>query len=155
MENNKLLGLEVVRFISAFSVLVCHYQHFFYVDNKPTDFTREQQPLYLLFSPFYDYEFYGVQVFWCLSGFVLFWKYREAIASKAITCKRFFVLRFSRLYPLHFFTLVLVSALQAFFFTQKGYFFIYQDNDIPHFVSQLFLASNWGFEKNYSFNGPI
>ena len=154
-QNNKLLGLEVVRFISALSVLVWHYQHFFYIANKPTDFIREQQPLYSLFSLFYDYGFWGVQVFWCISGFIFFWKYREAIASKSISYKKFFVLRFSRLYPLHFFTLFLVLALQAIYFAQKDYFFVYQDNDISHFIYQLFLASNWGFEKGYSFNGPI
>jgi peptidoglycan/LPS O-acetylase OafA/YrhL len=154
-QNNKLLGLEIVRFISAFSVLVWHYQHFFYIANKPTDFIKEQQPLYSLFSLFYDYGFYGVQVFWSISGFIFFWKYREAVASKAITYKKFFVLRFSRLYPLHFFTLLLVLALQAFYFTQKDYFFVYQNNDVAHFIYQLFFASNWGFEKGASFNGPI
>ena len=154
-QNNKLLGVEVVRFISALSVLFWHYQHFFYIANKPTDFIKEQQPLYSLFSLFYDYGCYGVQVFWCISGFIFFWKYREVIASKSITYKKFFVLRFSRLYPLHFFTLLLVLALQAIYFAQKGYFFVYQDNDIPHFIYQLFLASNWGFEKGFSFNGPI
>jgi len=154
-QSNKLLGLEVVRFIAALSVLVWHYQHFFYIADKPTDFIREQQPLYSLFSLFYEYGFYGVQVFWCISGFIFFWKYREAIASKALTYKKFFLLRFSRLYPLHFFTLLLVLALQAIYFYQKDYFFVYQNNDVPHFIYQLFLASNWGFEKGYSFNGPI
>lgn len=154
-QNNKLLGLEVVRFISALSVLVWHYQHFFYIGKKPTDFIREQQPLYSLLSLFYNYGFYGVQVFWCISGFIFFWKYREAIASKTITYKKFFVLRFSRLYPLHFFTLLLVLGLQAIYFAQNDGFFVYQDNDMPHFMYQLFLASNWGFEKGFSFNGPI
>ena len=154
-KNNKLLGLEVVRFISAFSVLVWHYQHFFYIADKPTDFIREQQPLYSLFSLFYDYGFYGVQVFWCISGFIFFWKYRETIASNAISYKKFFVLRFSRLYPLHIFTLLLVLVLQAIYFAKKDYFFVYQNNDVPHFIYQLFLASNWGFEKGASFNGPI
>lgn len=154
-QNNKLLGLEVVRFITALSVLVWHYQHFFYIAYKPTDFIRDQQPLYSLLSLFYDYGNYGVQVFWCISGFIFFWKYREAIASKAITYKEFFVFRFSRLYPLHFFTLLLVLALQAIYFSQKDYFFLYQDNDVLHFVYQLFLASNWGFEKGLTFNGPI
>jgi peptidoglycan/LPS O-acetylase OafA/YrhL len=83
------------------------------------------------------------------------WPRREAIASKAITYKEFFVLRFSRLYPLHFFTLLLVLALQAIYFSQKDYFFVYQDNDVLHFIYQLFFASNWGFEKGASFNGPI
>lgn len=154
-QNNKLLGLEVVRFITALSVLFWHYQHFFYIAYKPTDFIKEQQPLYSLFSLFYDYGNYGVQVFWCISGFIFFWKYREAIASKAITYKEFFVLRFSRLYPLHLFTLLLVLALQAIYFSQKDYFFVYQDNDVLHFIYQLFFASNWGFEKGLTFNGPI
>ncbi|TAM46504.1 MAG: hypothetical protein EPN61_05205 [Burkholderiaceae bacterium] len=71
-KNNKLLGLEVVRFISALSVLVWHYQHFFYIADKPTDFVRELQPFYSMLSIFYDYGFYGVQVFWCISGFIFF-----------------------------------------------------------------------------------
>jgi len=37
----------------------------------------------------------------------------------------------------------------------KEYFFVYQNNDIAHFIYQLFLASHWGFEKGFSFNGPI
>ena len=154
-QNNKLLGLEIVRFISALSVLVWHYQHFFYIANKPTDFFRELQPFYSLLSIFYDYGFYGVQVFWCISGFIFFWKYRDSIASKSITYKNFFILRFSRLYPLHLATLLLVLALQTMYFHQRDYFFVYQNNDIPHFIYQLFLASSWGFEKGYSFNGPI
>jgi len=153
---SKLLGLEVLRFISSFSVLFWHYQHFFYNKNGSIDlFTKEQQPLYSLFSVFYNYGYWGVQVFWCISGFIFFWKYREIISSNVITYKKFFVLRFSRLYPLHLFTLILVLALQAIYFDKTDYFFVYENNDLPHFIYQLFLASNWGFEKGYSFNGPI
>ena len=155
-QNNKLLGLEVIRFISALSVLVWHYQHFSYVADIPTNFIREQQPFYNFISLFYNYGGSGVQVFWCISGFIFFWKYREAISSNAITYKSFFILRFSRLYPLHLFTLVLVLSLQAFYYSQKEYFFVYQNNDILHFIYHLFLASNWwGFEIGDSFNGPI
>lgn len=153
--NKKLLGLEVVRFFSAFAVLVWHYQHFFFMADNPKDFIREQQPLYFLFSLFYDYGFYGVKVFWYISGFIFFWKYREVIASNAINYKKFFILRFSRLYPLHIFTLLLVLVLQVMYFAKKNYFFVYQNNDIPHFIYQLFMVSNWGFEKGFSFNGPI
>jgi len=154
-QNNKLLGLEVIRFISAFSVLVWHYQHFFFIVGKPTNFVKEYQPLYRFLSPFYDYGYFGVQVFWCISGFIFFWKYRETISSKKITYKKFFILRFSRLYPLHFFTLMLVVFLQAIYKYKTEYFFVYQNNNITHFIYQLFLASNWGFEKGLSFNGPI
>ena len=154
-QNSKLLGLEVIRFISAFSVLVWHYQHFFYIKNIPTNFVKEYQPLYHFLSPFYNYGYLGVSVFWCISGFIFFWKYRETISSKTITYKKFFVLRFSRLYPLHFVTLMLVAFLQAVYKYKTEYFFVYQNNDITHFIYQIFLASNWGFENGVSFNGPI
>jgi peptidoglycan/LPS O-acetylase OafA/YrhL len=154
--NNKLLGLEVIRFISALSVLVWHYQHFFYKANIPTNFINEKQPLYDFFSLFYNYGGSGVQVFWCVSGFIFFWKYRETISSNAITFKSFFVLRFSRLYPLHIFTLMLVLSLQAIYYSGKEYFFVYQNNNTSHFIYHLFLASNWwGFEIGSSFNGPV
>jgi peptidoglycan/LPS O-acetylase OafA/YrhL len=154
-QTNKLLGLEVIRFVSALSVLVWHYQHFFYISYKQIDFIKEKQPLYYFFSLFYDYGLLGVQIFWCVSGFIFFFIYRESIASKSINFKTFFILRFSRLYPLHFFTLIIVLVLQAVYFHQQDYFFVYQNNDVSHFIYQLFLASNWGFEKGVSFNGPI
>ena len=153
--HNKLLGLEVIRFVSALSVLVWHYQHFFYRADKPTDFVREHQPLYSFFGFFYDYGYNGVQVFWCISGFIFFWKYRYAIAEKIINAKSFFVLRFSRLYPLHLVTLLLVALLQSIYFFYKNFYFVYQNNNVKHFLLQLFLASSWGFEKGASFNGPI
>jgi peptidoglycan/LPS O-acetylase OafA/YrhL len=153
--DNKLLGLEVVRFISALSVLIWHYQHFSYIAERPIGFIKERQPLYSALSIFYDYGFYGVEVFWCISGFVLFLKYRDSIASGNIDFYRFFILRFSRLYPLHIFTLLLVTYLQAIYFAKNDCYFVYLNNDIGHFICQIFLASNWGFEKGQSFNGPI
>ncbi|WP_395402260.1 acyltransferase family protein [Pseudoduganella sp. UC29_106] len=154
-DTNKLVGLEVIRFISALAVLFWHYQHFWFVGDHPVDFVRESQPLYSHFSVFYDYGFYGVQVFWCLSGFIFFWKYRQSIDAGSIGASRFFLLRFSRLYPLHVITLLLVAALQIGYYNQQGYYFVYQANDLKHFLLQFLLASHWGFQAGYSFNGPI
>ena len=47
--ENKLLGLEIMRFISALSVLIWHYQHFAW----PGNFIREEQPLYRYLNIFY------------------------------------------------------------------------------------------------------
>jgi peptidoglycan/LPS O-acetylase OafA/YrhL len=154
-KNNKLLGLEIIRFIAAMSVLFWHYQHFFYVADKPTDFVSEQQPLYSTFSFFYTYGHMGVQVFWCISGFIFFSKYSRTISEKIIDHKKFFVLRFSRLYPLHFATLLLVAVLQIIYFSRNNFYFVYQNNDFRHLILQLFFASNWGFQRGDSFNGPI
>lgn len=153
--HGKLLGLEVLRFLSAIAVLFWHYQHFAFVADRPVDFVTEAQPLYGLFAGFYRYGFYGVQVFWSISGFIFFWKYREAIAARAIGAGRFFVLRFSRLYPLHVATMVLVGLLQLVYFSQRGYYFVYQHNDVQHLILNLFLASHWGLQDGYSFNAPI
>jgi peptidoglycan/LPS O-acetylase OafA/YrhL len=153
--GNKLLGLEILRFISALAILFWHYSNFTYRDGKYTDFVRENQPFYAVWKSFYDYGHLGVQVFWCISGFIFFWKYRESLSSKIINGKTFFVLRFSRLYPLHVATLLLVALLQLWYLKTNNYFFVFQDNHVADFVLQLFMASNWASADSRSFNGPI
>ena len=152
---NKLLGLEALRFLAAFAVLIWHYQHFAYVADLPVDLVREQLPFYGLLQLFYLVGEYGVWVFWCISGFIFFWKYRDAISDRAMPGWTFLVFRLSRLYPLHVVTFLIVALLQAIYFRQHGYFFVYQANDLQHFVLQIFMASNWIDPVNNSFNGPI
>jgi peptidoglycan/LPS O-acetylase OafA/YrhL len=152
---NKLLGLEALRFLAALAVLLWHYVHFAYVADKPVDLVREQLPLYDLLQPFYVAGKYGVWVFWCISGFIFFWKYRDAISDRSMRGWTFLVYRLSRLYPLHFVTLLIVALLQAIYFRQQGYFFVYQANDLQHFLLQIFMASDWVAQDSNSFNGPI
>jgi peptidoglycan/LPS O-acetylase OafA/YrhL len=151
----KLSGLEIIRFISAIAVLVWHYQHFYYVAEQPVGLVREDQPFYAALRLFYDYGFSGVQVFWCVSGYIFFWKYGVSIHSKTLDFRKFLLFRFSRLYPLHLVTLLLVGAMQGIYFNTHQSYFVYPDNDLNHFALQLFMASDWGFQKGYSFNGPI
>src|ERR1700683_1921357 len=151
---NKLLGLEVLRFLTALTILVFHYRHFAFIADKPVDLANDRLPFYGLLHFFYDAEPYGVWVFWCISGFIFFWKYRDAIADRSIDGWTFLVLRLSRLYPLHLMTLLLVALLQPIYFDLNGHFFIYQENDLRHFLLQIFMASNWGLQSGHSFDGP-
>jgi peptidoglycan/LPS O-acetylase OafA/YrhL len=153
--ENKLLGLEVLRFVTAFAILVWHYQHFSFVGEEAAGFVRNQQPLYGLFRPFFDYGLNGVQVFWCISGFIFFHKYRDSLADRRVDGRSFFILRFSRLYPLHLLTLLVVAGLQVLYVGSHGFSFVYGNNDLKHFVLQLFLGSYWGLQNGLSFNGPI
>jgi peptidoglycan/LPS O-acetylase OafA/YrhL len=153
--SNKLLGLEGLRFLATFSVLIWHYQHFAYVGDRPVDLIRSDLPFYRLLFPFYEVGNYGVWIFWCISGFIFFWKYREAISDRSIDGWTFFVFRLSRLYPLHFATLLLVALLQPIYFSLNDTFFVYQNNDVPHFLAQLLMASDWVLVRGDSFNGPI
>jgi peptidoglycan/LPS O-acetylase OafA/YrhL len=152
---NKLLGLELLRFAAAFAVLIWHYQHFAYVADKAVDLTRTSLPLYGLLLPFYEVGEYGVWLFWCISGYIFFWKYRDAIHDRSTGGWTFFVLRLSRLYPLHLATLALVAMLQPIYFHLSGYYFVYQDNNFRNFLLQLFMASNWGLQSTLSFDGPV
>jgi peptidoglycan/LPS O-acetylase OafA/YrhL len=152
---NKLPGLELLRFLAAFAVLVFHYRHFAFVADTPIGLIQDRLPLYRLLHIFYDYGPYAVHVFWCISGFIFFWKYRDAIADRSLDGWKFFVLRFSRLYPLHIATLLFVAALQPLYFNLNGYFFVYQNNDLTHFLLQLLMASNATIQSALSFNGPI
>jgi len=152
---NKLLGLEIIRFISAFAILIWHYKHFTYFADVPVALNEQAQPFFKLFSLFYTHGFWGVQIFWGISGFIFFTKYRDFVSEKKITGKKFFILRFSRLYPLHLLTLLLVALGQLIYFYKNQAYFVYSLNDFWHFFLQLFMASNWSFSSGQSFNGPI
>lgn len=153
--TDRLLGIELLRFASAMAVLVFHFQHFAYVGSVQPGFSPDQQPGYSLLKLLYKYGFYGVEVFWCISGFIFFWKYGQPIARKLVSGREFFVLRLSRLYPLHLATLLLVALGQYLYRREAGGDFVYAHNDPYHFLLQLFMASNWGLQVGDSFNGPI
>ncbi|HTK58248.1 MAG TPA: acyltransferase [Sphingomicrobium sp.] len=153
-DAGKLLGLELLRFTSALAVLFFHYSHFaHFAGIGPV--ARATVPLYGMLWPLYDYGQYGVQAFWGISGYIFFWKYGAAIHEKAVSASDFFWLRFSRLYPLHFATLAAVIGLQAVHRQVTGFDFIYPTEDAGLFLRQLFLATDWGPQPPFSFNGPI
>jgi peptidoglycan/LPS O-acetylase OafA/YrhL len=152
---NRLRSLDGLRGIAAFGVVLWHWQHFYTLDGPHRDVWRmTAEPFSLLLRPFYVLGWAAVDIFFVLSGFVFFWLYAETIRTGAIGGLSFARLRFSRLYPLHFATLILVALLQLYFLRERGAFFIYRDNDWPHFIAQLFMVQNWWPRSMQSFNGP-
>jgi peptidoglycan/LPS O-acetylase OafA/YrhL len=153
--SKKFAGLEIARFLCALAVIFWHYQHFF-VKGVYTGAGRAAEfPLYWLFGFFYDNGYCAVQIFWMISGFIFFWKYGISINSGRISAYRFFILRFSRLYPLHFATLIVVAFLQTIYIHTHGTSFVYWGNDNFDFTLQLAFASNWIDKIPMTFNGPI
>jgi len=153
--GDRILGIELLRFASAVAVLVFHYQHFSFVGLHPVGLVRQAQPFFWPLRLFYEDGHYGVQVFWCISGFIFFWKYGRSIPERRISARDFLILRVSRLYPLHLLTLLFVATLQPLYAARIHAYFVYRYNDLYHFVLQLFMASNWGLQAGDSFNGPI
>ena len=107
--GEKLIGLEALRFAAALAVLVWHYRHFLYVGLAPSGYVKEDQPFHAVLAPLYEYGYAGVELFWCISGFIFAWKYGETLRMGGMSLTRFMVLRFSRLYPLHLVTLLAVD----------------------------------------------
>jgi peptidoglycan/LPS O-acetylase OafA/YrhL len=155
----KIIWVEVLRFLSAMSIVVWHYQHFFYGDHGYEGFSANSQPFFDLLLFFYGFwGGGGVQLFWSISGYIFFWKYLDCISrvdEKQISAARFALFRFARLYPLHIVTFLFVALLQSLFAAQNGYFFVYSNNSLPQALSHLFMASNWFDAQPISFNGPI
>ena len=110
----KLYLVELLRFISSISVLIYHYKIFFFQFNGYLELNLNNKlfllPFNSIINVFYKYGDYGVQMFWCISGFIISYVYLNK--KYRVTSKEFFINRFSRLYPLHFITLILVLFIQ-------------------------------------------
>ena len=153
---DRLFVLDVSRAIAALSVVLWHWQHFAYKGSSLSrGFAMNSQPLYGILKLFYEKGYRGVDYFFILSGFIFFWLYRESIQERRTSGRAFFIQRFSRLYPLHFLTLIAVAALQLLYVSREHISFVYPCNDLYHFFLNLFFASNWGLERGLSFNGPV
>ncbi len=144
--------LDILRGIAAFSVVIFHYKIFYGSEISKEIFFKENAPLYNFLYFVYDYGWMAVQFFFILSGFIFYTLYMEKIQNKKISKFEFFKLRFSRLYPLHFFTL-LICLLIYIYSSHHGYPNIVVA-DLKHFILNFFLIQNWGLEEFASFNRP-
>jgi peptidoglycan/LPS O-acetylase OafA/YrhL len=149
--------LDILRGVAALSVVLWHWQHFFYTESldvmmyKILD--KSHYPLYKLLRPFYGQGWRAVELFFTLSGFIFFWIYSERILENKVKFSNYMVLRVSRLYPLHLLTLSAVVILQLFFHHHSGQYFIYSNFNLLTFFANLTLTYNW-FSSGFSFNGP-
>jgi len=148
--------LDVLRAVAILKVVFVHWQFFFRIFDKSTvKVSIQQMPLHDVLYFLYMTNQAAVPFFFCISGFILFWLYSTRVTERTITFKTFWVNRLSRLYPLHFATLIIVAVGQLIYLKMTGTFLVSQFNDVYHFILNLFLASSWGLEKGFSFNGPV
>jgi peptidoglycan/LPS O-acetylase OafA/YrhL len=151
--SEHLYTLDLLRAIAALVVAVVHWDHFA-GSNFPENAGAEPPWFHALHFVYLGGR-QAVQLFFTLSGFVFYWLYSEKIAGDRINGWTFARLRFSRLYPLHLVTLIFVALAQAFIVRRIGRPFIFDNNGGLNFLEHLFLVSDWGPGRNFSFNGPI
>ena len=149
LENERFYLLDCYRTIAAYAVVLFHYAHFYSLGDNKQELEKSNLPLYELFSLGYNYGWLAVQFFFVFSGFIFFNLYLKQINNKKINFKKFFILRFSRLYPLHILTFFII--FYSFFIIDNSPL---NNIDLKHFILNLFLIQNWGFEDGNSFNEP-
>lgn len=158
-DKKTFTGIEIGRFLCALAVVLWHYQQFFQPgvegggSDAPPDVVK--YPFYSVLSFFYLNGHHAVVIFWMISGFIFFWKYGPDLHDRKVSVYKFFMLRLSRLYPLHLFTLIIVAILQVLYISSHRDYFIYNHNDAPHFLLQLVFASNWFGRLPLTFNGSV
>lgn len=152
----RLYALDTLRGFAALSVVLWHWQHFFAVSGTwQPGWQKSSEPFYPFLKPFYEEGWAAVDLFFALSGFIFFWLYSEAIREGRVGARRFGWLRFSRLYPLHLLTLLAVTAMQFYFYSATGNYFIFEADDAPRFAASLILAQQWLPPTiDQFFNGP-
>lgn len=143
--QGRIQSIDVLRGLAAMAVVVWHWRHF---GAGP----METWPFYLLLKPIYEVGDQAVTLFFAISGFIFFLLYSEAIGSGRTGGWKFFVLRFSRIYPLHLATLIAAAIMQMIYLQQNGHCLIFRCS-VQLFLEQLILEPNW-FSHKMSFNGP-
>jgi peptidoglycan/LPS O-acetylase OafA/YrhL len=148
-------SIDALRGIAALTVLIYHYKLFFSGTPEKTVLLSQVKntPLFRILTPILEHGMIAVMLFWIISGFVFMHVYADR--RRNISGRRYAVHRFSRLYPLHFATLMIVAALQFISLHAFGNGQIFGNQDVKHFALQIVMASNWGFEDGLSYNGPI
>ena len=92
----------------------------------------------------------GVSFFFVLSGFIIAYSYDGRFTSGTVTKRNFWVARIARIYPLHWFMLMVAAALGTYTLS-NGW-----GDWLRHFIPNLFLCQSYVPEGGYyfSFNSP-
>ena len=140
--------IDFLRWVAAMGVLIHHYKAHFNITSENVYNSK-------IFSLIIDNAIigsYGVWFFWSVSGFV----FANILLNQKTSLFDFSIKRFSRLYPLHFLTLFLITILEFYSFNRFGNFQINSNiYDLYHFILNLLFISEWGFQNGFSFNSVI
>jgi peptidoglycan/LPS O-acetylase OafA/YrhL len=150
-QPTRFYSLDILRGLAALSVVLWHFTNFFAFGGPIV------RPFDSVLFPFYYQGNFGVDTFFCISGFVFYWLYSQRIAKNRISFGRFAWLRFSRLWPLHALALFLILGLQTWFASSYGngeYFYYASDNSVSTFLISLSYLAAVPFVGGGGWNGP-
>ena len=147
VEKQHFKSLTGIRAIAAFMVFFHHY-------NPSTKDSSIGKIMYNFFNEFHI----GVTIFFVLSGFLITYRYYE---EENLNLKRYFINRFSRIYPIYF---ILTTLTFLFFYLTNNVFsvkeFLYNITFIRGFFDDLKftgIAQGWSLtvEETFYLLAPI
>lgn len=145
---NKFIGIELLRFLSAITILIFHWGVSFHSMGMEDNFHFKNFLTYV-----YKNGDYAVFIFFVISGVVFSKVYLTSKHKENLY--NFSIKRFARLYPLHLLTLFLILFIQLAFLKFFNEFELYKNNNLTTFVLNFFLILGWQFDIGYSFNRPV
>lgn len=148
VEDNRLAALHGLRGLSAVGVAILfHYVHFggttseYPFDGVPGIHWVHVDGVLL------------VDLFFLLSGIIFTHRYLAPVASGRVSGRDFFILRFSRLYPLHICMLVTCAAIEWTLLATHRPPVVYENADLYSFVMQA-LYLHMAYFGGWAFNAP-
>ena len=143
-----ILNLTGIRGCAALWVVFFHYRYDIYEATSYLD----------LLKPILNRGYFGVDLFFCLSGFILGYVYLDSFLengkSRSRLLKDFYIKRLARLYPVYFST-SLVAFLLYFVAIRSGHEFHTNSKsnfNAPNLAKNLFGVQSW--DASPSLNGP-
>jgi len=149
---SRLDALDSLRGLAALGIAFFWHYKLFNIDFFQAH--PETQPSFEAFKWFYLCGWNLVDFFFVLSGFVFMHVYSEKIARKQVNERDFFILRISRLYPLHIISMLIVAFVQYFRLLKGMDFHATGINDLYHFILNVLFMQAGFFQSGESFNGP-
>jgi peptidoglycan/LPS O-acetylase OafA/YrhL len=107
------------------------------------------------FSEVWKFGYLAVDLFFILSGFVIYINYAKIFSSLNLErLKEFYCRRLARIYPLHIFmlTLFLINPIAILLFSAQG--IVGERYDPAYFIFSVLLIQNWGFFEGLAWNVP-
>jgi peptidoglycan/LPS O-acetylase OafA/YrhL len=136
-------SLTVLRGAFAWWVTLYHVRHWMHL------------PVGTALGEFLSLGYLGVDFFFVLSGFVIFYRYNNFFQKNfGKELLDFMKLRVARLYPLHFVMSLafLANPVALSFFSTSGT--VSDRYSWPYYFASLFLVQNWGFFDTLRWNAP-
>jgi peptidoglycan/LPS O-acetylase OafA/YrhL len=139
--GTQIHSLTAVRGLAAWWVVLFHFDAYL----------RPYLPVWIF--DFVSRGYLAVDLFFCLSGFVIFFNYGGLNFASVREIRTFYLKRFAKIYPLHLFTICLyVSLLGVLLLTHRS---IPEDRFSGESLLQnLLLVQDWNFASDLTWNVP-